>query len=335
MIIAGAGIIGLSCAWRIARCKIPVTIFDAGTAGGEASWAGAGMLAPGGEMEEQSSLTQMALRSLAIYPRFLDELREESAIDIDFRRCGAIELAMSDEEASALDLRAHRQAAIGIPSERAKYPGAAYARFFPNDATVDPRQVTAALRQACLRNAVTIIEGEPVLEILEHGSAVRTAGGVYKDDGVLIAAGAWSSDLALPFKQPSAKPVRGHLVSWDVRPGLLDTILRHHSTYLLQRTSGTLVAGTTTEYVGFDRTLDDNAIHDITTRASRLLPELAAIPPSARWVGFRPGIEGDTPRIGRIEGTRVWTAYGHYRNGILLAPDTADRIAESITQARC
>jgi glycine oxidase len=333
MIIAGAGIIGLSCAWRLARCKIPVTIFDAGTAGGEASWAGAGMLAPGGEMDEPSSLTQMALRSLSIYPKFVDELREESALDIDFRRCGAMELAMSDEEAAALDLRAHRQAAIGISSERAKYPGVDYARFFPDDATVDPRQVTAALRQACIRNAVTLIEGEPVLEILEQGSGVETARGVYKDDGVLIAAGAWSSDLASPFKQPATKPVRGHLVSYDVRPGLLDTILRHRATYLLQRTSGALVAGATTEYVGFDRTLDDNAIRDITTRASRLLPALAAIEPSARWVGFRPGIEGDTPRIGRVEGTRVWTAYGHYRNGILLAPDTAERITESVTQS--
>jgi glycine oxidase len=125
--------------------------------------------------------------------------------------------------------------------------------------------------------------------------------------------------------------VRGHLISYDVAAGTLDTILRHQSTYLLQRTAGPLVAGTTTEYAGFDRAIDERAILDIRARASRLLPSLQAIEPSDRWVGFRPAIEGEIPRIGRVESTRVWTAYGHYRNGILLAPDTAERILESVT----
>src|SRR5580693_4315813 len=91
MIVAGAGIIGLSCAWRLALCKIPVTVFDAGEAGREASWAGAGMLSPGGEMDVASPLAEMALASLKMYPEFVEALRDASGLPIDYQRCGAVE----------------------------------------------------------------------------------------------------------------------------------------------------------------------------------------------------------------------------------------------------
>src|SRR6185437_4880528 len=150
MIVAGAGIIGLTCAWRLALCKIPVTVFDAREAGGEASWAGAGMLAPGGEMEKASPLTEMALRSLALYPNFVNALQEASGVPIDYQRCGAMEVAWSAGEAAGLDRRAARQAAIGIRSEPARHPAGVAARFYPDDALVNPRDVVRALRVACL-----------------------------------------------------------------------------------------------------------------------------------------------------------------------------------------
>src|SRR6185437_13567890 len=145
MIVAGAGIIGLTCAWRLALCKIPVTVFDAREAGGEASWAGAGMLAPGGEMEKASPLTEMALRSLALYPDFVNALQEASGVPIDYQRCGAMEVAWS----------------AGVA-----------ARFYPDDALVNPRDVVRALRVACLGCGVLFHEHEPVLQILPGGSCV-------------------------------------------------------------------------------------------------------------------------------------------------------------------
>ncbi len=153
MIVVGAGIIGLSCAWRLAHCRIPVTVFDRGAAGGEASWAGAGMLAPGGEMDEASPLTQMARCGLAMYPAFVESLRQASGVAIDYQRCGAVELALSVAEAEALEQRAARQAALGIRSEKASHPRGA-ARFYPDDALVNPRDIIAALRIACVRNGV-------------------------------------------------------------------------------------------------------------------------------------------------------------------------------------
>src|ERR1700679_2246665 len=109
MIIVGAGIIGLSCGWRLAQQGRHVTIFDSRETAREASWAGAGMLAPGGEVEDESPLARMALGSLAQYPGFVDELQSISGIEIDYQRCGAIELALTETEAAALDRRAARQ----------------------------------------------------------------------------------------------------------------------------------------------------------------------------------------------------------------------------------
>jgi glycine oxidase len=314
--VAGAGIVGLSCAWRLAQRGQKVTVYDAREAASEASWAGAGMLAPGGECESDTPLARMFLRSLRLYPDYVSELHQESGCPIDFRRCGGLEVAFTDAESADLHRRAVAQQALGVASESARYKHWR-ARFYPDDAIVDPRDITRALLTACRKRGVQVREHEPIQRIP-------------RDERVLIAAGAWSS--ALYPGLPGTMPVRGHLIAWHKPPGLLPHILRHGHTYLLQRTSGLLIAGSTTEHVGFDRTLDESAIADIHTRASRLLPELANHPPDERWNGFRPGIEGAEPVIGRIPGTSIWTAFGHYRNGILLAPETARLIAESVTQ---
>jgi glycine oxidase len=329
MIVVGAGIIGLACAWRLALRKIRVTIFDSGMAGGEASWAGAGMLAPGGEFAHASPLARMALTSLALYPEFVDELRRESGLPIDYRQCGAFEIARDDREAAELEKRAVCQAALGIRSEPAPWASAAAARFYPDDALVNPRDVVAALRLACAAHGVDFHEREPVVEVFAGG--VRTARTTYTDDGVLIAAGAWSSALASPFRLPAVSPVRGHLISYEATPGVIPSILRHGSTYVLQRENGTIVAGSSSEHVEFNRAIDEGIVQEIHERALSLLPELAAAVPTDRWIGFRPAIEGGVPAVGRIEGTAVWTAFGHYRNGILLAPETARRIEQSVS----
>ncbi len=336
MIVAGGGIIGLACAWRLARSGLPVTLFDARELAAEASWAAAGMLAPGGEMDEDAPLTAMALRSLAQYPEFLRELREASGAAVEYRRCGAVTLAFSEDEAAALENKAARQSAIGIPSEPVAHAGAAAARFYPADALVNPRDITNALRTACVRSGVVIREYEPVLEILGAGAGVRTSRGEYRGEGVLIASGAWSSGLDSKTVLPASSPVRGHLIAWQAPTMLLDPILRHADTYVLQRQSrsgrpGRVIAGGSSEYAGFDRTLDERICADIHARAGRLLPALAAMAPAERWNGLRPATDRDAPAIGRIPFTSIWTAFGHYRNGILLAPETARMIAESVT----
>jgi glycine oxidase len=327
MIIVGGGIIGLSCAWRLAQRGVQVRLFDARELAAEASWAGAGMLAPGGEVGSDSSLAQMAIASLRLYDSFVQELRDASGLEIDYRVCGAMELAFNDREAAELDRRAAAQLDLGIRSERA--PGG---RYYPNDAVVDPRHVNAALKLACARLGVTFHEHEPVVEIDPGGNGIRTTRGEYIADGVILAAGAWSSQLCPAL--PAVTPVRGHLLAYAPIAGRrLDSLLRHGHTYLVPRRSGVIVAGSSTEHAGFDRAIDDAITADIHRRACELLPDLHSAAITSRWSGFRPHIDGEVPFVGRVPGTALWAACGHYRNGILLAPETARKISDGIQTA--
>src|SRR5581483_11494492 len=159
-VVAGAGIIGASIAWRLAQQRMRVLLLDKDRLGGEASSAGAGMLAPGGEVEEHSTWGDLAAEGLRLYPAFVAELEDESGLHIDFQRLGAVELALSRGEWTALQARAERQSALGVPScpldaadLRKHVPLARQdvrgALFYPQDSLVDPRDVTAALRAAC------------------------------------------------------------------------------------------------------------------------------------------------------------------------------------------
>lgn len=344
-IVAGAGIIGSSIAWRLAQKGLRILLLDTGKMGAEASYAGAGMLAPGGELDTPSPVLDLAAEGLRLYPAFVAELEEETGFPIDFQRLGAVELATSRKEWAELQARAERQASLGIPSSpltpndlRTHAPlvrqDVAGALFYPQDASVDPRDITAALRIACQARGVEIREGTRVAGIRPDAASVRveTSEGSFDAAAAVLACGAWSSEIPVAgLAVPKAFPVRGHLLGYQLEPHSIGPLLRHGHTYLLQRSGGFVVAGTSSEQVGFDRTLDRTVISDIQTRASALVPALARCQPSEAWVGFRPAIEGDQPALGRAGESALWLAYGHYRNGILMAPATAHRIAEGIS----
>ena len=318
MIVIGAGIIGLSCAWRLAQQGVKVRLFDAKLAASDASWASAGMLAPGSEMDGPREFAELGVRSASAWPAFVEELQRETGLLIDYRACGAHEFVTADI------IRRRKEHLAGLDVRVLEKDG--YWEY-PDDAIVDPRDVCRALLAACQKRGVELHQREPVLEIAGAGTSVRSAGGEYRAQGVLITAGARSSELFPGL--PRTMPVRGHLVSWLLEPGALPVILRQGHTYILQRSSGLIVAGSTTEHAGFDPTLDPNLLADLRSRAVQLFPRLAGLDPTEQWVGFRPAIDAPGPRIGPIAGTSVWTAFGHYRNGILMAPETARLIAEA------
>lgn len=343
-VVVGAGIIGASIAWRLAQAGLRVTLLDAGAMGSEASWAGAGMLAPGGEIEKAGPWTALALESAALYPAFAAELEAASGLDVDYRACGAIEVARDDAEWLRMAARAEAQRAAGISSrpldplefrEAAPLiaPGPWRALFYPSDAIVDPRRVMRALRVALTALGVRIEEGcaAESIELEPAAVRVRTPAGDIAAGAAVLAAGAWSGGIPVrPGRIEPSFPVRGHLVSWRLAPGSLGPILRAGSTYLLQRRGGLTIAGSSSERVGFNRELDPAVVEDLRERAAALAPSLAAMPEVEAWLGFRPATEDLEPRIGRFERTRLWLAYGHYRNGILLAPATARRVAAEI-----
>lgn len=328
-VIIGGGLIGLSTAWRLAQQGRRVAVWDAGRLGAEASWAGAGMLAPGGEMEQRSWWGDLAVQSLLAYPEFVRELAEEAGSRIDYRACGALQIAATDREWEQVRARAGKQLKWGIRSEEA----GGRKLFYPDDAAVDPRDLLRALRTACERRGVEFREAQKVQEIVvASGRVVQPE----QAEVAVLAAGAWSSAIPIcvegeQIAVEKSFPVRGHLIAFAAGIEAPGPILRQGHTYILERSNGVAIAGSTTERVGYLREPDPAQLDDIEGRARDLMPGLSGRPRTDTWIGFRPGTASGEPQLRGVADAPVYLAYGHYRNGILMAPATAEWIARAIS----
>ena len=347
--IVGGGIIGLSIAWQLARLRPEgnawrVAVIEKNLIGEEASWAGAGMLSPGGEVEGPSLLAELAMKSRESYGQYVLDLEQGSGLAIDYQECGALEIAYSADELQFLEERAKRRENIGIQSKPVSVPqiaafwprvrseGRAGGRFFPKDAIVNPREVVVALATACRKLGVSIVQNCAVarIEIARNAARVHTASSSADYAAAVIAAGAWSSEIAVKGVAPipAAEPVRGHLIGFQQPEQTCSTIVRHGDTYLLQRANGLLIAGSSIEHVGFDREVRPDIATGLRAQAAFVFPHLGETTPTETWVGFRPA--SDAIHIEAWHSERLYLAYGHYRNGILLAPITAKMIAAAI-----
>lgn len=351
--MVGAGIIGASIAWRLVDAGMKVSLYDAGSFAGEASTAAAGMLAPGGEVTHLGGWALDTVEARALYRAWAQQLEAASGHNVDFLECGAIDLAFNDTEWAGILKRREMLRQLGIRTEvltenqlREKIPGltteSCRALYFPDDALVSPLDVAKALRLVLDSCKVEIREHTPVAScrwnrdrftlIAPNGSQLTEA------DAVVLAAGAWSGKVHLDIPpQPQAEPlrevlpVRGHMIYCHRDPGTLGgPIVRHNHLYVLQRTNGSVLVGSSEERIGFDRNLNPVIVDDLLHRTRRILPSLFPEQPNASWVGFRPGISGSGPEVRQLGELPLWLAYGHYRNGILLAPHTAQKVAAGI-----
>lgn len=338
--IVGGGIIGMSIAWRLAKAGFSVAVIEKSTVGGEASWAGAGMLAPGGEIDEPSPLAPLAIESRQLYRDFVRELEDASGLFIDYQECGGLDLAYSQEEWQALEACATRQLALGIESKpltakqvgtfwpRIRTEGLTGARFYPGDAIVNPREVVLALAAACRQLGVAVVQNCAVesLAVTDQGVELQTGCGRESHSSAVIAAGAWSSSVGVTGLPPlpAAEPIKGHIIGYQQPEQTCNTIVRYGGSYLLQRASGLLLVGASMERAGFDRQIHPDRVAALASQAAFILPHLGETEPTETWIGFRPG--SDSLHVGRWHSDRLYLAYGHFRNGILLAPLTAEQI---------
>lgn len=342
--VIGAGITGLSTAWRLAQSGWQVTVYDQAILGREASWAAAGMLSPGGEIDAHSPLATLATESRQLYPEFVRELAQSSGIRIDYQECGGLDLAYSAAELATLEQKAAAQASLGIlskeltPSQvaqfwpRIRHQDLVSARFYPGDAIVNPRDLLVALTFACEKEGVSVKPHCAVTgaELSGDFIVVHSPPALDRFDAVVIAAGAWSSFIEVTGVPtlPAVEPVKGHLIGYQQPDQTCSTIVRHGPTYLLQRANGLLIVGASVEHVGFNRDLKSEIIQELAQQAGSVLPHLAETSHSEAWIGFRPASE--TLRLGSWYSRHFYLAYGHYRNGILLAPVTAQRLTSEI-----
>lgn len=314
-VFVGGGVIGLASAWGAQERGLEVCVLERESAGSGASRVAAGILAPDSESEPgHEPFVPLARRSLELYPEFVARL----GADVGFWECGMLSVALDADEVAVLQ----REPGIGdwlMPSEcRRLEPGlsplVAGGAFSPHEASVDPRRLVAALAAR-----VPLREGVEVSAVA--GNSVTLANGETVAAGrVVLCAGAWSGFAGAPVR-----PVKGQVVR--LRGELpAQRMVRTEHVYVVPRQNGEVVVGATVEERGFDTTVTAGAVHELLREGYRVLPELAELELVDASAGLRPGSPDNGPLLGERE-DGVILATGHYRNGILLAPITAETVA--------
>lgn len=321
-----------------------MTVIDA-DCDGQASIAAAGMLAPLAETERTGPLVALGLDSLRRYPAFVSALREETGAALELSGPGTLRVAADRVEEEALAAAFAWQKTAGMPLdwldagavrrlEPALSDRVRAAVLSPEERHVEPRALLAALTAACLRRGVRM-ETSSVIGFKTRAkrvTAVETSRGSSSCAQAVIAGGAWSAILArrLGAELPLF-PVRGQLLALRCRPPLLRHTIYSHRGYLVPRTEGRVVVGATVEQVGFDPATTKAGEAALLASARSLAPSLATLSVESLWAGLRPASGDGLPVLGRLPGWRnAFIAAGHFRNGILLAPITADLLSQLI-----
>ncbi len=348
VLIVGAGAIGLACAWRAAQRGMVVRVIDRHAPGGGASTVAAGMLAPVGEASwGQRALLEMHLASAAAYPEFVAELEGETEIPVGLRRCGALHVALDRDELEELRRRHELHRSLGVETTEVRprrarelepglTPACAGGVLAADEGEVDPQALVAALVSALHRAGAELTPDTGVADAILDGDrivGVRTERGEQIRAGHVVAAtGAWAGAAEwLPEDaRPPVRPVKGQVLSLSgpADQPLCERIVATDRVYVVPRADGRVVVGATVEERGFDMTVTAGAVHELLREAYRVLPDVAELELTEARAGLRPATPDNLPVIGAgtLEGLVI--ASGHFRNGILMTPLTAEAVAE-------
>ena len=346
VVIVGAGIVGCAIAHELASSGARVQVLDARAPGQGATRASAGVLAPYIEGHEDSPLRSLGRRSLDLYDQFINKVRADSGEDLVYQRNGTFEAAFTDKEVDHL-----RRTASALHRDRVEAHWIPPARF----AEHEPRISTAALGAllipmhgfagvATLTDALqTAAEKKGARFTNETGAikihsiaggrvGVTTDSAEWDADKVVLAAGSWSSKITVEGSDPvPVKPIRGQLLQMQHEPGALRHSIWGSAGYLVPWPDGSVLVGATAEDVGFDENSTEEGVNKLKAAAATLVPALEGAPITSIRVGLRPKGLDDLPMIGAssvVPGLIYSTA--HYRNGVLLAPLTAQLVKELI-----
>ncbi|HEX8181565.1 MAG TPA: glycine oxidase ThiO [Pyrinomonadaceae bacterium] len=354
VVVVGGGVVGLALVRALAGRGASVVLIERGAVGAEASWAAGGMLAPQAEADAADPFFALACASRDAYPAFAESLQAETGIDIELDRTGTLYLAFDEAEAEEIARRHAWQQGAQLAVEfltgdeaRALEPelapGVRAALRFPLDGQVENRRLVAALRRAADVRGVRVLEHTEARAVRVAGERVRgveTAQGFIGADAVVVACGAWSSLVPVEFAPthrpdehvlPRIEPVRGQMLCFEMATPIVRHVVYGPRGYLVPRRDGRLLAGSTSEHAGFMKAVTAAGLHAITTHALEIAPAVGALPLRDAWSGLRPHGADDWPVVGACpEVPNLFFATGHYRNGILLAPLTADLLTELI-----
>jgi glycine oxidase len=350
VVIVGGGVIGLATAWRSLVRGLTVTVVDPEPASG-ASRVAAGMLTPVSELSYgEEALLRLGLASRDRYSSFVAELEEISGLATGYRDDGTLQVALDSDDLAVLQDLHRFQNSLGIAAEvltgrecRTHEPMLAPSvrggLLAPADGSIDPRRLSAALLTAVGRLGGTVV-GQRAAEVLTGGgraTGVRLADGDAVDAGqVVLAAGPWSQDLKglPPDVPPPVRPVKGQVLRLRAATPFLNRsvrgLVRGSSVYLVPRADGEVVVGATQEEMGFDTTVTAGGLWELLRDARELVPGITELTFTEVSAGLRPGSPDNAPILGPSAVPGLLLATGHFRSGVLLAPVTADAMAEML-----
>jgi glycine oxidase len=346
-IIIGGGIIGASCAWRLAAEGVEVTVLERGRLGQEASWAAAGLIGPQGEAEEPGPFFDLCMAGKESFDRSVERLTKESGVDPEYDHQGMLYVAFTEHERDELAGRARWQRAAGGKVEElstaqalkiapALSPKVIYALHLPTNWRTDNRKLTQAYVAAASKAGAEFREGVRIDSIATkdgRASGVVAHGGeTIAGDVIINAAGSWASELrGLEADKIRFFPIRGQILCFDTRPGAIEPSLFSTRGILVPRRDGRLIAGSIFEDAGFNKTLTLGGMTHILRAACELVPSLSELPFREAWTGLRPAADDLMPVIGASPSVpNVFYACGHFRSGILLSSLTGEVIADLV-----
>jgi len=352
VVIIGGGVIGLTIARALALQGVrDVCLIERAAPGAEASSAAAGMLLPQVEADAQDDFFTLACQSRDLYPSFAAALHEETGIDIELDTTGTLYLALTEHDQQEIEKRYEWQSRARLPVELLSVAEARElepcisestvgALLFPNDIQVENRRLLSALANSVNKLGVDIVTQTNVDSLIiqgNHVTGVQTNRGRIECSVAVIAAGSWSGFIksSSPCKIPEIEPVRGQMVCLEARPQLTRHVIYSPRGYLVPRRDGRLLAGSTSERVGFAKYVTAGGISTILRNALEISPAIATLPIVDTWAGLRPMSADGLPVLGRcdeIDG--LFYATGHYRNGILLAPLTGELVSKAIVSSK-
>jgi glycine oxidase len=352
VVIVGGGVIGLTIARALAQRGVrDVTVVERNQFGVEASSAAGGMLAPQVEADAPDEFFRLACASRDMYPDFAEGLREETGIDVELEQSGTLYLGFTPEDEARLRHRYEWQTRAGLsvewlPTDDARRvepcvsPGARCALRFPNDVQVENRRLVRALVVANEALGVRLVTSCDVSAIqIEHERilGVETSLGHVRCASLVLAAGAWTSLIASPnesLTEVRVEPVRGQMLCFEGRSRIANHVIYSSTGYIVPRRDGRVLAGSTSERVGFDKSVTASGLQSIVATALEIAPGFSGLRLIDSWAGFRPRAQDDLPVLGPFEEVEgLCYATGHYRNGILLAPITGELVADAIVNA--
>lgn len=345
MLVIGGGVIGCTVAYALATAQFAVTLVERDDLGGQAAVVNTGMLGPYTEIKHPPSFAAFAERSFAKWPSLAQALYDETGLDVELVRSGLLQVALSEDECVTLQAAGLQlpptAAAQWLDSSRVRElepelaPQVLGALYLPTEAHVHNHRLMRALTLACERHGVRFVTGAPVHALrLEGTSSVVALVGEERlvAARAILAAGAWTGGLAASFglRLPTT-PVRGQLVYLRGERRPIERIFYARGGYGIAKRDGTIVLGGTVEQAGYRAKPTAGGVRHILERTIDVVPSLADYTVVGTVAGLRPHLPDDMPAIGPAPGAeQIIVATGHFRNGILLAPATADAVVELV-----